>query len=165
MYKTKTDELMHYGVLGMKWGIHRAVKKGQTYTYKSHGQKKYEKKLNNQIKKGESSEKIAKTSDTLSLLKTRDRNRQAYAEKTTVGKTIAKGILLGPIGSGSYNRLRASGIRRGSSAMLAMAGTSIAPTSTVFATRRAEFDVARGENLLKNGMALVHSGVNFAIGR
>ena len=38
--------------------------------------------------------------------------------------------------------------------MLAMAGTSIAPTSTVFATRRAEFDVARGEDLIKKGMEL-----------
>ena len=45
MYKTKNDELMHYGVLGMKWGIHRAVKKGQTYTYKSHGQKNMKRNL------------------------------------------------------------------------------------------------------------------------
>ena len=49
--------LCHHGVLGMKWGIRRAATKGQTYTYESHGQKKYEKNLNNQIKKGESSEK------------------------------------------------------------------------------------------------------------
>lgn len=49
--------------------------------------------------------------------------------------------------------------------MLAMAGTSIAPTSTVFATRRAEFDVARGENTLRKGMELGQKGVNFAKGK
>ena len=40
------DELMHYGVIGMRWGIRRARKNGSSYTYKSHGQKKYERKLN-----------------------------------------------------------------------------------------------------------------------
>lgn len=37
------SELCHYGVLGMKWGQHRARKRGGTYSYKSHGTKKFEK--------------------------------------------------------------------------------------------------------------------------
>lgn len=36
----KTDELYHYGVLSMKWGMRRAYNKGVDYQYKSHAQKK-----------------------------------------------------------------------------------------------------------------------------
>ena len=46
-----TDELYHYGILGMKWGIRRAAKKGTTYTYKSHTTKKYEKKAQKALAK------------------------------------------------------------------------------------------------------------------
>ena len=39
----RNDELMRYGVLGMKWGKKRAAKKGNEYSKRSHGQKKKEK--------------------------------------------------------------------------------------------------------------------------
>ena len=103
------NELYHYGVVGMRWGIRRAQRKGTTYTYKSHGQKKYEKKLNKQIEKGASEGKIRKTSEKLSTFKYRDRNRQDYAETTGVGRSVVKTVLFGPFGAGNYNRLRASG--------------------------------------------------------
>lgn len=44
--------LEHYGVLGMKWGVHKAKKKGTTYTYKSHSTKKYERKAKKAGNKG-----------------------------------------------------------------------------------------------------------------
>lgn len=39
-----SDELYHYGVVGMKWGVRRARKKGVDYTYTSHGTKSYAKR-------------------------------------------------------------------------------------------------------------------------
>lgn len=33
--KNNPNELRHYGVVGMKWGVRRAKKKGTTYSYKS----------------------------------------------------------------------------------------------------------------------------------
>lgn len=120
------NELMHYGVLGMKWGIRKARKSGSDYTYKSHGQKKYEKKLAKQEAKGASAAKVTRTRNQLETYKKRDKNRQTYAENTSVGKSVAKGILMGPFGSGNYNRLRAAGHTR-----LYSVGVSNIVTSTL----------------------------------
>lgn len=111
---TYSDELCHYGVLGMKWGMHRAAEKGQTYTYKSYGQKKWEKKLNKAKAKGDSA-KIAKANNKYTTYKKRDKRRQSYAEKTSVGKQVVKGLLLGPIFTGGYSRMRDAGYGRLSS--------------------------------------------------
>lgn len=111
---SNSDELYHYGVLGMKWGVRGARKNGASYVYKSHGQKKYEKKID-QIKssnKKNKKEKLAKAKTKLSIYKQRDKNRQSYASKTNLGKAVVKQILMGPIGSGSYSRYRSSGNNR-----------------------------------------------------
>jgi hypothetical protein len=42
IFYAPTSELYHYGVLGMKWGEHRAARKGGTYQYKSWGTKRNE---------------------------------------------------------------------------------------------------------------------------
>lgn len=106
-----SNELYHYGVLGMKWGIHKARKNGVEYSYKSMGQKKYEKKIAKLKERGKTA-KAEQATYTLNQLKNRDKNREEYARSTTVGKTIAKGLLLGPFGSGNYNRMRAAGSGR-----------------------------------------------------
>ena len=137
-------ELYHYGVVGMKWGIRKARNRGETYSYRSMGQKRYEKKLAAQKAKGASAKRIAKTSNKLEILKARDRNRQDYASKTSTGKSIAKTLIMGPLGSGNYNRLRAAGKSRISSALLSnwLTGTLGYPVSLAY-SRGAEKRTAK----------------------
>ena len=120
----ETDELYHYGVLGMKWGIRKAYNRGKDYTYKSHGQKKYEKRVNKlqaRSDKREASGKITKfgtrnkleySQRRLEIYKARDKNRQNQASTSNIGKSIAKTVLFGPFGQGNYNRFRSGGHSR-----------------------------------------------------
>lgn len=105
-------ELYHYGVLGMKWGIRKARKKGVEYAYKSHGQKKWEKKLAKAQRKGKDT---SKAESKLATYKERDKARQSYAEHTKTGHAIARTLLMGPWGNGAYSRARAAGSSVGSS--------------------------------------------------
>lgn len=138
-------ELYHYGVVGMKWGIRRAKKLGETYNYKSYGQKQYERKLAKQKQKGASAEKISATKAKLQTFKTRDKARQSYAESTTVGSEIARNLLLGTFGAGTYSRLRASGKDVATAAGLAALSTYV-PITGALISKHTENEVARKKN-------------------
>lgn len=54
------------------------------------------------------------------MLIERDKKRQRYAEKMSVGKSLAQAALLGPVGKGTYTRLREANYTRAVSAVAAI---------------------------------------------
>lgn len=112
------NELKHYGVLGMKWGIRRAEKRGENYSYKSSLQKKMQKKADKELKSGSGISRDTKV--TLNAIKSRDAAFEKYARQTKTGHAIARNILMGPVGANSYHRIRSMGVGKGAAAIAGM---------------------------------------------
>lgn len=123
MDEKSKDFLVHYGVLGMKWGVRKKKETGNGNYNKSSDTEYYEKrsaKLAKKVAKANSSKKVkkiaskaAKANRMAKRSANLDKKVSKYTKNTSVGKSIAQSLLLGPNGSTHYARARALGKSKG----------------------------------------------------
>lgn len=104
-----SDEFEHYGVLGMKWGVHRAkVNKSKSNKYRSKAMASTGSKKEKEFKKAEKYAKKSKKIQTKHELRA---GKETYkkVDKTSVTKLLGESVLMGTYGSIKYNRSRAKG--------------------------------------------------------
>lgn len=104
-----SDEFEHYGVLGMKWGAHRAkVNKSKSNKYRSKAMASTGSKKEKEFKKAEKYAKKSKKIQTKHELRA---GKETYkkVDKTSVTKLLGESVLMGTYGSIKYNRSRAKG--------------------------------------------------------
>lgn len=95
--------LMHYGVLGMRWGVRRARNNlAKARKLKTTGQK--EKGIALETKAKRSLSKHTRRSG---------RGTVEYTQNESLGKTVVKTMLMGTYGVLRYNEARAKGAERG----------------------------------------------------
>lgn len=99
------SDVRHYGVLGMKWGI----RKNPEYQYKSHGTKKWERKINRLQNKDSLSDRQSKKLEQYKSRHERsqelDRREQEYAKRVkTGGNLVSRYLTMDAIGGKSYQR-------------------------------------------------------------
>lgn len=103
-------ELYHYGVLGMKWGVHRAkVYQAKSNRARSRGNigdaERYQNKSNRMMEKNERL--------------SGGKNAFERASKQSMGKTLAQAAVFGTYGATKYNQARAKHASRGKAAVQA----------------------------------------------
>lgn len=141
MYTQYDDELRHYGVLGMKWGIRRARAKGTTYSYKSRATKRYENKAANAInaEQRKTYTNMAKRSAKM------DKSMENSVRASSAGKTTAKVLLNGLWGAKTYEAAKAAGYSKAGSEILTLAGAYLGgPLGNMATTALIRHDYVRG---------------------
>lgn len=107
-----SDYLAHYGVLGMKWGIRRAAKKGVDYSYKSHATKKYERLAEKLAAKGKT-DKAKKMANRAKRSREIDKGEEEFARGIGTGKAVGLSLLTGGSTMKGYMQNRAMEKQKG----------------------------------------------------
>lgn len=115
---TLNDYLCHYGVLGMRWGVHNASRasekstqaKNKALTYQNSDVNKYNKYMNKSTKYAAKSERIT------AKHKARAGSAYDYTNNESLAKTVGKSLVFGTYGTLKYNALRGAGTGRIASA-------------------------------------------------
>ena len=146
-----SDELMHYGVLGMKWGVRKAQKTGTTYKYKSRSTKKWEKQARKNSEQADLYDFIGspRTAAKYRAQATRaskiaDRSRKhdeamfEISKKAKVGNVVVTNVLLGPWGNKTYNSLMVGGASKGAAIATTVVSSAfgLTPISAAIAKNR-----------------------------
>ena len=103
LHSKDKEYLQHYGVVGMKWHMH---KYGNNYQYQSHATKKYSRKATKAMAKGHV-EKARKFMNRAKRSAEIDRGEQEYAKGISTGKALAGTLLFGGDRMKGYAQYRA----------------------------------------------------------
>lgn len=132
-----TDELMHYGVIGMKWGQRRASKLqskiGSHRRIGKESRKEWREIAKNKNKSPEwlkknlaadrknTNRKVAKTQRKLDKINQKlnkdTKKTQNKVAKLSTGKAVTQSFLMGSYGSKVYNAQKARGVSTGKAAV------------------------------------------------